>query len=661
MKKEGMLLLLSMMFLLAPAGAASDDAWFQKSSYLVLEPVIRTSFSITADSPNQVEYVIANISFFPRETRTQRVLEEDYDPEPSKSDSMLSFRWDNPDIGDNSIRIKSRVKTSNRPLKIKDKVEFPIDESEIPDEYDIYLQPSELIDTNSRIRNLASELASGNDDLFKAVDNLAVWVNTNIEYNLTTFTAEAAQKSSWVLENREGVCDEITSLFISMARSLGIPARFVSGISYTNLQEFDDRWGPHGWAEVYFPGYGWVPYDVTYGEYAWIDPTHIEANMAEDASKFTSRYVWKAEKGVELESRKLDMDVDIIEKGEALDPSIQINADTVKENVGFGSYNLVSAELRNMKDHYQSFDAYLSRTSRLEYPDGNKRHITLRPGETKTVYWIVRTGDDLQKGYMYTFPFSVHTSGNISSSASFASAEDADYFSFSFMNATKGQLRVEEKKVYSAKVAFNCSTGKKEYYEYEKPEIQCTLKNKGNTFLKGLNVCMDSVCTRKNTGITEEKRIGFTVEEKIIGTNEVMIKAENEDVSKMSYVRFDVLETPNIGINDVSYPSNATYEGDYNLGFRLEKETGSSPQDVKLRARINREIIEKDIGSLDDDMDFEIAFSGKELTPGENPIRIEVDYTDRNGREYGLEEEYSVRMEDVSWFQKLMIFLRTLF
>ena len=52
----------------------------------------------------------------------------------------------------------------------------------------------------------------------------------NVKYDITTSTEDVSQKSSWVLKNKIGVCDEITNLFISLNRASGIPARFVSGV-----------------------------------------------------------------------------------------------------------------------------------------------------------------------------------------------------------------------------------------------------------------------------------------------------------------------------------------------------------------------------------------------------------------------------------------------
>ena len=98
----------------------------------------------------------------------------------------------------------------------------------MPDDVLVYLEAGEVIDSeNAGIGRQASKIAEGEDDLYGVVYNLATWVEENVDYDLSTLTAESSQKASWVLENRRGVCDEMTSLFIAMCRSLGIPAKFV--------------------------------------------------------------------------------------------------------------------------------------------------------------------------------------------------------------------------------------------------------------------------------------------------------------------------------------------------------------------------------------------------------------------------------------------------
>ncbi len=73
-----------------------------------------------------------------------------------------------------------------------------------------------------------------------------------------------------VLAQREGVCQDYAHLAIALCRSIGIPARYVSGYLFTE----DDATGhdteadlvnveTHAWMEVAIPGAGWWPLDPT--------------------------------------------------------------------------------------------------------------------------------------------------------------------------------------------------------------------------------------------------------------------------------------------------------------------------------------------------------------------------------------------------------------
>lgn len=64
----------------------------------------------------------------------------------------------------------------------------------------------------------------------------------------------------YVLEQGHGDCGQVSLLYISLMRSLGVPARWESGWVTPMGEE-----NLHDWAEVYFEGVGWVPVDVSYG------------------------------------------------------------------------------------------------------------------------------------------------------------------------------------------------------------------------------------------------------------------------------------------------------------------------------------------------------------------------------------------------------------
>ncbi|MBA1154951.1 transglutaminase family protein [Microvirga mediterraneensis] len=56
-----------------------------------------------------------------------------------------------------------------------------------------------------------------------------------------------------------GVCQDFTHVFVSAARSLKIPARYVSG--YLHKPGEIEQEAGHAWAEAYLPDLGWVSFD----------------------------------------------------------------------------------------------------------------------------------------------------------------------------------------------------------------------------------------------------------------------------------------------------------------------------------------------------------------------------------------------------------------
>jgi len=74
----------------------------------------------------------------------------------------------------------------------------------------------------------------------------------------------AAHSPAHTLTVGRGACRDLTVLFISACRSLGIAARFVSGYQ-AHAESQDGRRHLHAWPEVFLPGRGWLGFDVTHG------------------------------------------------------------------------------------------------------------------------------------------------------------------------------------------------------------------------------------------------------------------------------------------------------------------------------------------------------------------------------------------------------------
>jgi len=70
-----------------------------------------------------------------------------------------------------------------------------------------------------------------------------------------------------VLKKRRGVCQDFAHLGIACLRSLGLPARYVSGYLRTRPPEGQPRRigadASHAWLRIFCPGTGWVDFDPT--------------------------------------------------------------------------------------------------------------------------------------------------------------------------------------------------------------------------------------------------------------------------------------------------------------------------------------------------------------------------------------------------------------
>ena len=74
--------------------------------------------------------------------------------------------------------------------------------------------------------------------------------------------------SYFLFEARKGYCDYFASAMAVMLRSVGVPARVVSGYA---TGDYDFKTGlylvkdshAHTWTEVYFPGFGWIEFEPT--------------------------------------------------------------------------------------------------------------------------------------------------------------------------------------------------------------------------------------------------------------------------------------------------------------------------------------------------------------------------------------------------------------
>jgi hypothetical protein len=67
----------------------------------------------------------------------------------------------------------------------------------------------------------------------------------------------------YACDAKKGNCTDFHSLFIAMARSQGIPARFEIGFPLPADKQSSEIAGYHCWSDFYVDGKGWIPVDIS--------------------------------------------------------------------------------------------------------------------------------------------------------------------------------------------------------------------------------------------------------------------------------------------------------------------------------------------------------------------------------------------------------------
>ena len=122
---------------------------------------------------------------------------------------------------------------------------------------------------DARIANLARSLTANESDDWRRARRLETWLQSNLAYSLEMPTATPADPiAHFLFERRRGHCEYFASAHAVMLRSLGIPARVVTGfqggirnpVSGWHVLSASDA---HSWVEAWIPNNGWTTFDPT--------------------------------------------------------------------------------------------------------------------------------------------------------------------------------------------------------------------------------------------------------------------------------------------------------------------------------------------------------------------------------------------------------------
>lgn len=126
-----------------------------------------------------------------------------------------------------------------------------------------YTHASSLTQPSSSLDSLIGQLDTGNEsDPLLTVANLSNSIHRSFRYAPGSTTA--VSPVDHILDSGQGVCQDYAHAMIAIARSWGVPARYVSG--YVLVDEVGGQApqsATHAWVECLLPTLGWRSFDPT--------------------------------------------------------------------------------------------------------------------------------------------------------------------------------------------------------------------------------------------------------------------------------------------------------------------------------------------------------------------------------------------------------------
>jgi len=162
----------------------------------------------------------------------------------------------------------------------------PFDTRASKGDLDRALAANRLVTLSPRMRKLADEVTAGKRGTVEQAHAIYEYVVTSMKYD-KSIPGWGNGDSERACDIKAGNCTDFHSLFLSLARAKGIPARFVIGFPLTAKDGVVK--GYHCWAEFWVDGKGWLPVDASEASKS-SDPAvrdYLFTNLDPDRVQFT--------------------------------------------------------------------------------------------------------------------------------------------------------------------------------------------------------------------------------------------------------------------------------------------------------------------------------------------------------------------------------------
>jgi transglutaminase-like putative cysteine protease len=123
----------------------------------------------------------------------------------------------------------------------------------------LFLRPTTLTGVNPAMASFSRELrAESEKDVLGFLHVLMQQIHDHMTFDIDPTNPGTSASEAFGL--KRGVCQDYAHIFIACARSVGVPARFVSG-HFLRADGVIHQQAGHAWSEAYVPDLGWVAFD----------------------------------------------------------------------------------------------------------------------------------------------------------------------------------------------------------------------------------------------------------------------------------------------------------------------------------------------------------------------------------------------------------------
>jgi transglutaminase-like putative cysteine protease len=139
-----------------------------------------------------------------------------------------------------------------------------------------FLGRTPLTEPGPTIRALIAKVPRGASGTVETLHNLSSAIRDEVAYRTGATGVDTSAEAA--LAGGCGVCQDHAHIFIAAARSLDVPARYVSG--YLMMNDRIEQEATHAWAEAYVHNLGWVGFDISNGISP--DPRYVRVATGRD-------------------------------------------------------------------------------------------------------------------------------------------------------------------------------------------------------------------------------------------------------------------------------------------------------------------------------------------------------------------------------------------